>query len=84
MIQVRILFFASTREITGIPLLDITADEGESIESILETKVFPLFPALSSDAITRYSIALNKKYVNYTEIVKDGDELALLPPISGG
>ena len=41
------------------------------------------YPAVSTspeDLVT----AVNQEYVDHEEVLKDGDELALIPPVSGG
>ena len=87
MVTVKVLYFASIREITS------KASEELSIESLnAETpicvkdclnKIYSLYPELSDNSI-KYSVALNMNYINDNAFVKEGDTLALLPPISGG
>ena len=36
------------------------------------------------DVLGRVAFAVNREYVKPDAILKDGDELALIPPVSGG
>ncbi len=40
------------------------------------------FPALSQ--IINHSLALNQAYIHEDIVLKDGDEIAIIPPVSGG
>ena len=32
----------------------------------------------------KFLVAVNYNYASYTEILQEGDEIALIPPVSGG
>jgi molybdopterin converting factor small subunit len=40
------------------------------------------FPALSD--IINHSLALNQSYIHEDVVLKEGDEIAIIPPVSGG
>jgi len=88
MIKIIVLFFASLRELTGLQSTEILlADDEEAISSLL-IKIGEKFSCLR-DIIgdDQISIALNKQYLakeDSNHILHHGDEVALLPPISGG
>ena len=76
--KITILFFGQLAEITGtsnIKLSDI-ADTDD-----LRNKLQQQFPALEK---MTFSIAVNKKMTQENTILKPEDEVALLPPFSGG
>ena len=79
--RVRIMFFAQLRELTGVDRAELEVDgvrEGELWE-LLERR----WPALSPmRATTR--VARNGVYAGPGEIFAAGDEVALIPPVSGG
>lgn len=74
----RILFFASLAEITGKKEI-----ESNSIHSINDLKEF-LYSEYPSLKQVKYSIAVNQSIVQGNELLKEHDEIALLPPFSGG
>jgi molybdopterin converting factor small subunit len=47
----------------------------------LREKLNELFPILS---VVQFTISINRRAVDDTKLIRTTDELALLPPISGG
>lgn len=87
MIRVKVLFFASAREAANTSQETFQIQEGTDttqFRAILADK----FPTLSEMVLDEDSItlALNEDYVPAGEVIqlKDGDTIALIPPISGG
>lgn len=76
---VRVLFFAYLRERCGREVR-LEVPDGTSIEG-LWTMLRARHPALD-DAVVRF--ALNRVYVDKAQLLHDNDELALIPPVSGG
>lgn len=77
----RILFFAQLRELAGADRADLAADglDEAALWSLLETR----WPALSQcRATTR--LARNGRYAEPGEVFLADDEVALVPPVSGG
>jgi molybdopterin converting factor subunit 1 len=77
----KVLFFAQLREAAGIASAEIDASgvDASSLWSILLDR----WPALASyRANTR--LARNGAYAGHAEIFGAGDEVALIPPVSGG
>jgi molybdopterin synthase catalytic subunit len=81
-ITVRLRVFAGLREALGFSDLALQVAPGSDVASVL-AQLARRGPegALSR---TRYGIAVNRAYAPLTTIVKHGDEIALLPPVSGG
>jgi MoaE-MoaD fusion protein len=76
-VQVRIRLFAGLREraSTGTRTLDLP--DGATVADV--------WPALDlGDEPAGLLYALNKRYAGRTAAVADGDEVALIPPVSGG
>jgi molybdopterin converting factor subunit 1 len=48
----------------------------------LQEKLKTSFPKLES--IVHFSIAVNRAYVKDNRLIKSEDEIALIPPVSGG
>ncbi|MER5174540.1 MAG: molybdopterin converting factor subunit 1 [Candidatus Nitrosocosmicus sp.] len=81
-IHITILYFASVKDATGLRMEAIELPRDTSIEKLL-TKISLTYPNIQS-ILNIIQISVNYKVVNMDTILKDGDEVALLPPISGG
>jgi len=80
--EVQALFFARAQELAGLSEITLEIQEGWTTTNCFEAVVakYPALKAISSCLM----VALNHEYVTEPVVVKDGDELALIPPISGG
>ena len=77
----KVLFFAQLREATGVAAAEIDASDVDA--SSLWSILLDRWPALAAHrANTR--LARNCGYAAPDEVFRDGDEVALLPPVSGG
>ena len=74
----KILFFASIAEITGVN--EIYLHEVTSSEE-LRKQLISKYPALEG---LNFSFAINRTIVQQHVPLKDSDEVACLPPFSGG
>ena len=74
---VKIQLFGQLKQITGIS--ELTTDAGDTDELMKEiTARFPLLENLS------YLIAVDRTIVQTNTFIKAGQEVAMLPPYSGG
>jgi molybdopterin converting factor subunit 1 len=85
--KITILFFASARELVGLSKKSYEFSEKTALK-ILELKEFLQneFPQLRFEK-DQIKLAINKTYWNDQDVdfeIKDGDEIALIPPIAGG
>jgi len=80
--RVRVLFFAGLRERAGAPSADLELPVGATVETAMDSarRATPR----QWKVTTRIMTAVNEEYVPVTHELKDGDELALIPPVSGG
>lgn len=76
--EVKILSFGQIEEITGTDRF--TLSDVQDTET-LKSKLFDLYPEMNT---IPYSISVNKNIINGNHKLEDGDEVALLPPFSGG
>lgn len=80
--RVRVLFFGQLKETVGVPEESAELSEGAKLEDLFERygRRFPKF------AEFRPSIAasVNQEYADPKTALADGDEVAFLPPVSGG
>jgi molybdopterin converting factor subunit 1 len=79
---VTIRLFARLRELAGTTDLSRELTEGATARTAWETLSHD-FPALH-DYTSSISCAVNEEYAAWTTPLKDGDDVAFLPPISGG
>ena len=79
--QIRIVAFGIARDILATSALSLDIDDSASVES------------LRHDLIAKYEdfgklrslrFAVNEEYVDDTYALSDGDEVVLIPPVSGG
>jgi molybdopterin converting factor subunit 1 len=81
-VHVTVRLFARRREIVGAAELPREVPEGATARAAWDGLVEE-FPDLAAYA-TSISVAVNEEYARLTTTVKDGDEVAFLPPVSGG
>jgi molybdopterin converting factor subunit 1 len=79
---VTIRLFARLREIAGAAELTRDLPDGATASAAWDALARD-FPALG-DYRTAVSCAVNEEYSRLTTVLKDGDEVAFLPPVSGG
>ena len=80
--RVTIRLFARLRDIAGAPELTREVTPGATIGSVWRQLVVE-FPELSGYERS-ISTAVNADYARMDHAVGDGDEVAFLPPVSGG
>ena len=80
--HVKIRLFARLREIAGASELSRQVPD-EAVAMDAWQALVAEFPALA-DYTRSISCAVNEDYARLTATLKDGDEVAFLPPVSGG
>ncbi|MFQ5913204.1 MAG: molybdopterin converting factor subunit 1 [Nitrospinota bacterium] len=80
--KVEVLAFAWAKDAIGGDRLQVEVPEGTTVEGMLR-HLAQSCPRLAqrTDALT---IAVNEEFVDPQWVLKAGDEVALIPPISGG
>lgn len=76
--KIKVLFFGMLSEIIGTGSLEL-----ENMENIriLQSYLWKAYPEMKD---MDYRFAVNKEIINGKHDLKDGDEVALLPPFAGG
>ncbi len=80
--QVRVLFFGALRDLSGRAADSLSLPEGSTLADLVshyEQKIPKLKQFLPSLALS-----LNQQYAQTDSVLHDQDEVALLPPVSGG
>ncbi len=79
---ITVKLFAILRDKAGVADLRLTLPEGASVSNALES-LLDQYPDLKPFA-NRIAFAVNLARVPASASLHDGDEMALLPPVSGG
>jgi molybdopterin converting factor subunit 1 len=80
--RVQVLFFGVLKDIVGRPSEALELDEGATVGDVLqhyESRIPKLGQVLPSVALS-----VNQHYAGPGAVLGEGDEVALLPPVSGG
>ena len=81
-ISVKVLFFGAARDAVGHPEVELSLDnEATSAEALAQ--LIEKFPNLSRFGRSLL-VAVNQEYARGGTPLKNGDELAVFPPVSGG
>lgn len=80
--RITVKFFAILKDRAGTDQTALDIAGGSTVESALET-LKGCYPGIAKD-LPRTAIAVNRNYVKGVTVLRDGDELALIPPVSGG
>jgi molybdopterin converting factor subunit 1 len=80
LMRVRVLYFGVLKDVMGQSGSVMEVAEGSSVAELLAVHR-GLAEASVWDSV---AVAVNQEYARGTEVLKDGDEVALLPPVSGG
>jgi len=78
--KIRVRFFASCREAAGKDQMELTVPSDETVSGILK-KVQQDFPGLS---LGNVMVAVNQEFTKPDTKLHEGDEVAFIPPVSGG
>jgi molybdopterin converting factor subunit 1 len=81
-VHIRVLFFGVIRDVTGLREDSLTLPSGGNVASVFEHYA-ARFPQLR-DMASSIVLALNQEFSSPAAPVAEGDEVAFLPPVSGG
>lgn len=82
--MLKVLFFAQTRELTGVDQLSISAQDFATAEQLrrhLSEKGDKWALALEKGKLL---VAINQTLMPLETTIKSGDEIAFFPPVTGG
>jgi molybdopterin converting factor subunit 1 len=77
-----IQFFARARELAGAERVAVELPRGTTVAA-LHALLATMFPAMAS-LLERSAIAVNHDSADAGQVIDDGDEVAVIPPVSGG
>lgn len=76
------LLFAVARERVGVERVDLSLPAGARVTDAL-AELARAHPVLD-DVAARCRVAVNAEFSGLDQVLADGDEIALIPPVSGG
>ncbi len=83
--MIRLRFFASLRETLGVGDLQLELPNGidrlSGLTDLLQSRGNPWQDALSDE---RLHVAVNQEIIHQDAQIRDGDEIAWFPPVTGG
>jgi molybdopterin converting factor subunit 1 len=80
--RVRVLYFAILKDVFGREREELELPAGESVGGLLE--VLRGRGVAAGNVWGSIAVAVNQEYAQAAQMLSDGDEVALLPPVSGG
>ena len=84
LMHVQVRFFASLRDATGTDGLSLGLAEGADLGALLAVLEQRLGPAVEALKAENVRVAVNQDLVSGRTLLRDGDEVAFLPPVTGG
>jgi len=81
-VKITLRLFASYRERVGRGSLELVLPAGATVGSVAR-EVVEQYPGIIADP-SKLVIAVNQEYQDHAYELSDGDEAALIPPVSGG
>jgi molybdopterin synthase sulfur carrier subunit len=83
--MIKLLFFAQLAELAEKEALNVEFEPGTTIRGLLdlmsETETDQLIESLRHDVVM---VSVNQIIADWDQVLEDGDEVAFLPPFSGG
>jgi molybdopterin converting factor subunit 1 len=80
--RINVLYFGVLKEIFGRQREEMDLDEPATVEEVLEE--CRVRGVASAELMAALAVAVNQEYARAETPLKEGDEVALLPPVSGG
>ena len=78
----RVLFFGKLKDIAGVSERSIEIRSKETIDELFQrlSRELPQIAAFRSSVVA----SRNQEFAPWTTVLEPGDEIAFLPPVSGG
>lgn len=80
--KVKVKLFAVFRDMVGAKEEDLELDAGTTVQQLLE-KYISRFPEMAKFR-EHIIMSVNKEYGAPGKLLREGDEVSFLPPVSGG
>jgi len=80
--KIRVKLFARLREIVGAGKLERELSQGATVEDLMQA-LHAEYPRLAG-LTARTIISVNQTFASPDQVLREGDEVAIFPPVSGG
>ena len=79
--RLHVLLFGITRDIVGQSQIELDY-QGEANVAAFKAMLVDQYPKM--DQLVHFKIAVNQEFADDQQALEAGDEIALIPPVSGG
>ena len=79
--KIKILFFGISSDLVGLSYLDFEVDKALTVKKL---KILLKNKYVHLKNLDVYAIAVNENYAIDDLVLKENDEVAIIPPVSGG
>ena len=80
---VNVMLFAQARQIAESPQIEVELDCVSATVADLRSAIEKKYPKLEA-LLSRSNIAIDQQYAADGDVIAEGVEIAMIPPVSGG
>jgi molybdopterin converting factor subunit 1 len=80
--RVNVLYFGTLKDLFALEQQSVDVPDGTTVDSLLS--LLRGQTSKQSDIWRTLAVAVNRDYAGLATVLREGDEVALLPPVSGG
>src|SRR5437660_386442 len=80
--RVRVIYFGMLKDAVGRQLDEVSLPESSTLADLLDERIGQAPVIDNFRSVLAFSV--NQEYAQLRTVLKDGDEIAMLPPVSGG
>ncbi|WP_029522936.1 molybdopterin converting factor subunit 1 [Persephonella sp. KM09-Lau-8] len=80
--RIKVLYFSSVKDKIGLPSEDIELTENSTVNDLVKL-LSEKYPQIK-DTLQNSMFAVNEEYASTDQKLKEGDTVAIIPPVSGG
>ena len=80
--RIKVLYFSSVKDKVGIPSEEFELTGNSTISDLIKL-ISEKYPQIE-DSLKNSMFAVNEEYASTDQELKEGDTVAIIPPVSGG
>jgi len=81
-VEVRVRFFSHLRDLAATGETNLKIEEGSTVDDLLQ-RLYANGPALKA-ADKTILVAAGVEFVDRDYLIREGDEISIMPPVQGG